>query len=149
MNYNLKYTNEKNRFENAVKSWLRRGLCLDIKVVSENRTVTQNSYYWALITMIGGELGNTKNQMHEFFKRKYAKVSDEIIDKIQVKGEEIKFIKSTSTLNKNEFNNYIDFIIDFASLQGIQTFDFKYYQENKLEIDRKNKEYEYYNELTD
>ena len=62
-----------------------------------SRTHFQNNYYWKVICkMFGEELGYTKEEMHDVLKNEFK-------------------IESTSKLTKDEFRDYIDRIIRWAS----------------------------------
>ena len=71
----------------------------------ENRSNQQNRYYWAYLKIISEELGDTSNDLHEYFKRKHLPPKF-----ISVMGKEIKIPASTTKLSKEEFGKYIDSI---------------------------------------
>jgi len=43
----------------------------EIKKKSEKRTLTQNSYYWVLLSKVAESLGNSKNVQHNLILRDY------------------------------------------------------------------------------
>ena len=62
-----------------------------------SRTHFQNNYYWKVVVKVfGDELGYTREEMHEVLKNEFK-------------------IESTSKLTKDEFRDYIDRIIRWAS----------------------------------
>jgi len=66
------------------------------------RTLRQNSYYWAYLTIISKDLGDDPNSLHEYFKRKHLPPRF-----ISALGKEIKIPASTTRLDKMEFIDYI------------------------------------------
>lgn len=42
-----------------------------IKAWKESRSIRQNALYWQWLTLIGPELGNTKDEMHEEYKGRF------------------------------------------------------------------------------
>ena len=77
----------------------------------KGRTLNQNSYYWFYIHVIAAETGDTEDDLHEFFKRKFLRPRQ-----VKVLGNEIKLPESTTRLNTNDFSEYMDKI---TALTGI------------------------------
>lgn len=76
------------------------------------RSNQQNRFYWMFLGMIESETGNLSNSMHEEFRRTL--LPPEFIKGI--KGNEIKIARSTTTLTKIEFGEYLDKI---SALTGV------------------------------
>ena len=72
---------------------------VDITISEVNsRTHFQNNYYWKVVVRVfGDELGYTREEMHEVLKNQFK-------------------IKSTSKLDRDEFRDYLDRIIRWASV---------------------------------
>lgn len=93
----------------------------DVRKWRGNRTLPQNAYYHGVVLIYVAEglkeaTGEdwTGGRAHEFCKEKF--LSIDIFSKKT--GEVIgRFIRSTASLNKEEFAKYIDQIIQFASEQ--------------------------------
>jgi len=63
-----------------------------------SRTHFQNNYYWKVVVKVfGDELGYTREEMHEVLKNEFN-------------------IESTSKLDRDEFRDYLDKIIRWASI---------------------------------
>lgn len=63
-----------------------------------SRTHFQNNYYWKVVVKVfGDELGYTREEMHEVLKNEFK-------------------IESTSKLDRDEFRDYLDKIIRWASI---------------------------------
>lgn len=44
---------------------------IDIREYKRDRSLEQNALYWKWLTVIGNELGEDKNELHEMFKDKF------------------------------------------------------------------------------
>jgi len=103
-----------------------------IRPYRKNRSYEQNSYYWKLITIISDELGNTKEELHETYKRKFlvrilARDDEDFYNLLQVVadgGDEehrktfAKLI-STTGLAVKQFSEYTEDITKHAADLGI------------------------------
>ena len=67
------------------------------------RSISQNSYYWLYLGVIENETGNTADDLHEYFKRKFLRPQEKTI-----MGEQIKLPSSTTDLAKHDFGEYLD-----------------------------------------
>lgn len=81
--------------------------------VKKNRTNQQNNYYWLILTMIGNEIGMTKEDVADIMKFKF--LLTEIVN--EQTGEVFQRLKSTRELSKPEMADFIDKIIMFASTE--------------------------------
>ena len=84
-------------------------------MLSENkdfRTNSQNKLWWKYMHIMGGDLGYTKNEMHDICKLKFLK-RERFED-----GMKVEYLKSTAQLTKKEFRELIDLVIIWAA----QTF---------------------------
>ena len=86
------------------------------KKATNKRTNPQNAYYWGvvipLITQEFKRLGNVCNEdlVHEYLKGKFGLTA---IVSFQERGE--KVVLSTSKYSKQDFINYLDLVILFAT----------------------------------
>ncbi len=92
------------------KSWLEYLLSVDKKklVVSIEqekwvRTASQNSFYWAYLRIIANETGETEDDLHSLFKRKFLPP-----EFVTILGVEIKRPASATKLDKIAFGEYMD-----------------------------------------
>ena len=102
-----------------------------IKEYKRNRSLEQNALYWKWLTVIGAELGMTKEETHEQMKRRFLrvifmrddegflemilairKVHDDIAEPL--KREVIKLM-STTQASVKQMSEYLDDINNFAA----------------------------------
>ena len=86
---------------------------IEIKEGTYNRSVDQNKYLWAIYRILGEHLGyENPEELHELLSYRYLRSEKE------VRGEKIIVITRTSTLNTEEFNDYIKQVKFFAAEYG-------------------------------
>jgi hypothetical protein len=80
---------------------------INIQRLKDGRSGNQNRYYWAVVvSVLASELGYFKDEMHDILRRKflgYTKPNP-------ATGEEEWFAKSTTTLNTQEMEEYLESI---------------------------------------
>ena len=81
---------------------------LELDKFKSKRSNSQNDLYWAMLKEIGDYCGYSDLELHDMFRFKY------LSEKKTVAGSEIYAIKSTTSLNVEEFKNYIHDIQRFA-----------------------------------
>jgi hypothetical protein len=86
------------------------GYEIKVSKIEKKRSLDQNRLYWLYLTCISQETGNDKNDLHEFFKRKYC-----FWNEINMFNESLITIKSTTTLTTKQFTEYLEKIVIFAS----------------------------------
>lgn len=74
-----------------------------IQEYPDKRTDNQNAFYWLYLRVISDETGDTSNDLHELFKRKFLTPKF-----ITVLGKEIKIPGSTAKLSKADFGEYME-----------------------------------------
>lgn len=78
------------------------------------RSLPQNSYYWGVpVEMLSEETGHTPDEIHELLKAMFLKKHLDI--KLKDKIERYKIIKSTTSLDKMQWEEYMDKIRQFAT----------------------------------
>ena len=101
----------------------------------KNRTLPQNSFYWAVILELVAEYtGMEIEEVHQTFERKFLSYRK------FYKGRSYPFVRRCSSLSTAEFSEYIDKIIAFAS----QEFGIMFPQPNEvapIPMDTKTPEY--------
>lgn len=105
------YTNPK-RLEKQLKKLDETSVIVEVYKNIPKRSGALNQYYWkVVVSILGDELGYSKEEMHEVLKAKFLYKKEKI-------GEEwVRISKSTTDLNNVEFINYIDMIKIFASME--------------------------------
>jgi len=81
-------------------------LTVRIEKRKRDRTLEQNSLYWAILSVIAEETGHTENELHEIFKAKYLPPKF-----VAYNGQEYMLAPSTTGLSTKEMTTYIDRII--------------------------------------
>lgn len=81
-----------------------------IKKKTKNRSVLQNRWWWACMTILGAELGYRKHEIHEICKFRFLKA--EMVN--EKTGEVFEYLKSTSDLTTTEFSTLIETVIQWA-----------------------------------
>lgn len=81
-------------------------LTVRIEKRKRDRTLEQNSLYWAILGVIAGETGHAENELHEIFKAKYLPPKF-----VAYNGQEYMLAPSTTGLSTKEMTTYIDRII--------------------------------------
>ena len=82
---------------------------IEITLKEDCRSNKQNKLSWTWVQIIGDTLGYTKNEIHDILKAKF--LTREYI----VEGETKKYIKSTATLSKSEFNKLTNDVFFWAN----------------------------------
>lgn len=89
--------------QEEIPKW--EGKEIEIKKVESDRTSQQNRYLWGVVyKLIADHTGYTLEEVHQVYKKKYL-----IYEK---KG--FIFIQSTTSLKKNEFQDYLKQVINHA-----------------------------------
>ena len=82
---------------------------ITITIKEDSRSNSQNKLWWRWMQIIGDTIGYSKNEMHELLKVKFL-TREYILD-----GETKKYIKSTATLSKQEFNKLTNDVFFWAN----------------------------------
>lgn len=109
-------------FDRYVKT-LKGLVRITVEKVRKKRSIPQNNYYWICVTVIGAELGYTKDEMHAALKAEYLTDTKIVMHKKNGIVKEIKMVKSTSQLYKYEMSEYMQQVIIFAADFGIELPD--------------------------
>ena len=110
-----------------------------IKPHKQDRSLMQNAFYWKILTIMGDDLGQTKDEIHHNMKHKflvkifmrdddgYAEmvsalraVKSESPGLAASLGREIVNLTSTTQANVKQMREYLDDIQHFASSLGIK-----------------------------
>jgi len=90
---------------------LKKTYTVEITEKRVKRTISQNALYWLWLTCIEFETGEDRNELHEYFKRKWLEPKDIII-----KNDRFQYY-STRSLNTVQFKYYLDHLQIFASTE--------------------------------
>lgn len=92
-----------------------------------NRTIQQNKLYWKYLGIIENETGNSADDLHEFFKKKFLGLRA-----IKMFDEDFEVSNSSTALGKLEFGEYMDKI---SALTNIPIPDTKQYYKKLEEVE--------------
>jgi hypothetical protein len=81
----------------------------------QNRSIQQNRLWWAIMAIVGKEIGMRKEELHEVCKYKFLK--REMV--IPTTGEVVEYLESTTKLDKVEFGELIEKLTIWAGEMGI------------------------------
>lgn len=79
------------------------GKMVRIELPEPVRSMSQHKFYWVYLQVVAHETGHTAEEIHawakaKFLPRKFAKVF----------GEEVEVPRTTTTMNKTEFGEYLE-----------------------------------------
>ena len=103
--YNSQEEADKRRLYQVLKH-LKGGVYkISLQKIKDSRSLNQNKYYWAVVVaVLASELGYFKDEMHMLLRRKflgYTKANP-------ITGEAEVFAKSTTDLNTQEMEEYLE-----------------------------------------
>ena len=128
MIYDLSNNECKNKAAYKFHQLAEKGKVIELTEKRKKRTTSQNSYLHVCITLFAIEVGYTIEESKTVLKRecsfmRYSKDGN-------------VFLKRTRDLNTKELTDFIEFIIDFAGVQGITIPSSEDYILNQVQIDR-------------
>ncbi len=102
--------NNKAKFLNDVAEFHEGTIVvISINEAKDVRTNQQNKLWWAWMQIIGDTIGYSKNETHDIMKYKFL-LREEVIE-----GESRQYIKSTTTLSKEDFNKIAQDVFFWAN----------------------------------
>jgi hypothetical protein len=103
-----------------------------IRPYKVDRSAAQNAYYWRILTIIGADIGMTKDEAHETFKERflvpifvrddtgYAAMYQAVVDAHSSLVREVVKLTSTTKCNVAQMSEYLDDIKHEAASMGIR-----------------------------
>lgn len=76
------------------------------------RSLEQNARYWALVTGLGKHIGYTADETHDILRFKFLR------NAIEVNGERLPLLRTTTKLSTAEFTDYMDAVERFGHELG-------------------------------
>ena len=99
------------KFNQHLAAYEGRKAWLTIGGRKNNRSNNQNAYYWGVVLdMLGKYLGYFPDEIHEVLKQKFLPKKSLVF-----KSEEIIIAESTTTLDTQGFEDYLEMIRTWAS----------------------------------
>lgn len=92
------------------KEWV-----VEISEKKNKRTNPQNALYWKWLSILGDHFGYSKEEMHEEFASRFLGM----IERKTMSGKEIREPRSTTSLSKKDFSEYMDMIMAFALSENL------------------------------
>jgi len=87
---------------------------MEIKKVESKRSIAQNSLYWMWLTIIGNEVGYTKDEMHDVLRHT---LLQPVIT--EAMGKVVEQLPSTTKMKIGEFTEYLTAIEQWSAEMGI------------------------------
>jgi hypothetical protein len=94
-----------------IQSFEGKAVHITVDKHSGKRSHRQNALWWVYVTILANEIGYNKNEMHEILKMKFLK-KEKVDEKT---GEVFEFLCSTTSLNKTEFGEMINSLVQWAA----------------------------------
>ena len=84
MKYNTKIEFKKDALLKRIEYLINKGATIELKEIKSKRSIPANALYWLWLTCIEPETGNSKEDLHQYFKMKYLGT-----ETVNILGEEI------------------------------------------------------------
>ena len=127
MFYDLSKVYDAKRAMRRLEALTNSNKVIELKEKVKKRTISQNSYMHVLFKIYGMETGYTESEAKTVLKRECSSLMV-----YETNGE--KFLKGTSELSKEECQRFIDWVVNFAAMQGIHLPSPDEYIEHQHEI---------------
>mgnify|MGYP003675917705 FL=1 len=95
--------NNKQQFKDQLVELEGKEVVIKITERNNNRTKDQNSLFWKWVEIISNETGYTKEETKELISYKFLKR-----ERVDEEGYTETYLRGTSTLNKKEFNDFMN-----------------------------------------
>jgi hypothetical protein len=106
---NFDKEDDKRKLFSVLKN-LKGSFALSLKKNKPTRSLAQSRYYWGVVlAYLSEETGFTKDEAHQLMQRMFLKYAKDVSD-----GTSEMFVRSTTSLNTVEMNEYIEQIRIFA-----------------------------------
>ena len=104
--------NHKDMFKRFLSQWNNKRVSLEVSERKLKRSEEQNRYYWLYLNIVAKDTGHTVEELHNFFRIKF--LTTRITE---LYGDKVKLTKSTTSLSRGEFCEYL---VDISILTGIE-----------------------------
>tara|TARA_R110000851_G_scaffold146212_2_gene285833 strand:- start:56 stop:439 length:384 start_codon:yes stop_codon:yes gene_type:complete len=102
--------NNKKQFQDQLIEFEGKEVVIKISERNNNRTKDQNSLFWKWVEIISNETGYTKEETKELIQYKFLKR-----ERVDEKGYTETYLRGTSTLNKKEFNDFMNEVVYWSN----------------------------------
>lgn len=124
-----------NKFKEYSRKLQEKGDKVELKKVSQRRSISQNSYFHVVITLYAMNYGSSIQEAKTDLKRDYGLFYEK-------NGK--KYLRSSADLDTKEMTDFIDWIRHRAGQGGFYIHTSEEYLINKFEIDREINQNEQY-----
>lgn len=128
MKLDLSKTLERKKAKVYFDKLLLQNKKIELKVVQPNRSISQNSYLHVVISLYAINFGYTLNEAKTDLKR--------LCEFLVYEKNGTKYLKETSKMNSKELSEFINWIRNYASLNGLYIPTAEEYKEHKFSIDK-------------
>ena len=102
--------NDRAKFDSDILRYEEKTVVITVREQKKRRSLNLNAYYWSVVVkLLSDNTGYDKDEMHEVLKSMFLRT------KYQIKGIWIHGTKSTTKLNNQEMQTYIEECKTFAS----------------------------------
>ena len=115
----FKSQEHQNMFHRFLEQFNGKQVTLEVLEKKSKRSDEQNKYYWLYLGIISDETGHTVDELHNYFKGKF--LTKEIKE---ILGEKTRITKSTTTLSKGQFCEYL---LDISTVTQVELPDTEAY----------------------
>ncbi len=127
MKFDTSKTVDLNKAKQRFEYLCQKQKIIDLKDVRKSRSISQNSYLHVVISLYCIEFGYTLNEAKTDLKRECGFMTYE--------KNGSRYLRETSKMNSVDLTNFIDFIRNYASQNGLYIPTSSEYLENKHSID--------------
>lgn len=113
---------------NRLQQLIEKGAKIELREILKKRTINQNSYLHACISLFAVEFGYTLEEAKTHLKRECEFMR-------YVKGDEV-FLKQTSGMDTKQLSDFIEWIRNYSSEKGCYIPSAGEYLENQFYIDK-------------
>lgn len=128
MKYDLSNTKDLADFRNKETLYREQGKKVELKVIREKRTLSQNAYLHVCITLFAIEFGYTLDESKTHLKRSCHFM------RYDKSGE--TYLKRTRDLNTKELTKFIEWLRTYSAEKGCYIPTADEYKEQQFAIDR-------------
>ena len=136
MKLNLNKPYDQHKAIDYLTKLIEGGKLIELKEIRKSRTIRQNSYLHVLISLYSVYVGNTLEESKTDLKR--------LCEFMRYEKNNNVYLKSTAKLNTKELTEFIEWVRNYSSVNGLNLPTSEEYITNRFEIDQEienNKKY--------
>ena len=115
--YNLRNVYDKQKFKEACNQMVLKGDYVELKRKNTQRSLAQNSYLHCLLGYFGSEFGLTLEEVKFDIFKKTCNLDIFLRERVNRRGQKIKYIRSSSELDKTEMTTAIERFRNYSSAE--------------------------------